>query len=90
MKSWKARLLMLLTMLAMLLAVSVGPAMADDFRGFGDGGLILSGDGDNGDNGDFDEDDEDDDGNLEDCRIVDFIPPDRVVLECEADDLFDD
>jgi hypothetical protein len=31
MKGWKARLLMMLAILAMLLAVSAGPAMADDF-----------------------------------------------------------
>jgi len=35
MSSWKARLLMALTILTMLLAMSAAPAMAHDFNGFG-------------------------------------------------------
>jgi hypothetical protein len=35
MSSWKARLLMVLTILTMLLAMSAAPAMANDFDGFG-------------------------------------------------------
>jgi hypothetical protein len=38
MSSWKARLLMALTILTMLLTMSAAPAMANDFGRFGDFG----------------------------------------------------
>jgi hypothetical protein len=58
MKGLKARLLMLLAILAMLLAVSAGPAMADDFDHLGNfRGIVHDHDDDHDDdhNGDEEE-----------------------------------
>ncbi len=60
MSSWKARLLIMLTILAMLLAVSMGPAIANDGSsddGFGQGIGAFGNDHDD------DDDDDDDDFN---------------------------
>ena len=85
MKSWKARLLILLTMLAMLLTVA-SPAMAD-FDDFDDGVITSDGGFTVFGSGDDDDDDDDDDDFLDDCDIVGYNPvTDRLIVECDFDD----
>ncbi len=89
MSSWKARLLMLLATMAMLIAVSV-PAMADDLDGDGiDDDCIGVGGGSEegcigvylGDDDDCDFEDFDGDGNDDDDSDLDGIDDD-----CDFDD----
>jgi hypothetical protein len=76
MSSWKARLLIMLTILAMLLAVSMGPAIAND--GSSDDGVHQN-------FGPFghDHDDDDDDDDDDDFNHVDVDEDDG--LEAEVD-----
>jgi hypothetical protein len=61
MSSWKARLLIMLTILAMLLAVSMGPAIANDGSSDDGVGQHFGASGDDHDDDDDDGDDDDDD-----------------------------
>ncbi len=59
MSSWKARLLIMLTMLAMLVSVSAAPALATHVDGVSDDDFSVFGDDNGDDNGINNNDDED-------------------------------